>query len=165
MPVRFTDLLTVAGGGASGFIASTINAAIQLTTRLTAGLSSVAPGFSIDTSRQTFLAPTQIPAVDIDVQGVTGTLARVTHTPAIDTDIHATLIGASTVEIPACDIVQVVYSLTRRVGGNASANVTGTWTNLANAQGIHDGSDATSAGAGRAGSCGSITPITSTRPI
>lgn len=48
---------------------------------------------------------------------------------------------------PACEIVRVVYDLTRRVGANASANVTGTWTNLTNCQGVHDGASATSAGA------------------
>lgn len=75
-----------AASSASGFIASVINVAVQLSNRFTLIAGTASPAVAIDITRQEFRGPTQVPAFDIDLQGVTGTAASPPHTPAFDID-------------------------------------------------------------------------------
>ena len=106
------------------------------------------PAFAIaQKAESAWTTPTQAPAVDIDLIGATGTANEV-HTPAVDIDASLRDAAAANMsQVPSFEMVRIQYDLNRRVGGNGSADVTGTWTNRANAEGIHNASDATSTGA------------------
>lgn len=86
----------------------------------------------------------QTPGLSVSLLGATGA-ASATQTPAL---AQSTVIqDHKTSQTPAMDLVQVTYGLTRRVGSNAAANLgPDNVTNPNNANGIHDGTNATTAG-------------------
>jgi hypothetical protein len=105
------------------------------------------PAVDIDASLRDVAATTtqQKPAIAGSLVGASGSNNKPAQNPAF---AQSTVISDFKMpETPACEIVQVVYDLNRRVGSNAVTNTGAqTWTNPTNAQGIHDGSNATHAG-------------------
>jgi hypothetical protein len=88
------------------------------------------PAFSVAQRAETlWTTPTQVPAFDIDLLGASGTPVNQNHTPALDIDASLRDSAAANVsQVPSLELVRIQFDLTRRIGANASANVTGTWT-------------------------------------
>lgn len=133
------------GGGEQVHLLSTVNPALQLTNQVAITAATILPGIDTDINTIAFLGELILPSIDIDLISTTGALATTTLLPAMTFNPVISEYHLDTT--PAADIIQITYNLNRRVGGDVAANVTGTWTTLANAEGIHDGSDATSTGA------------------
>lgn len=145
-------LKRIVSGGAAAFIASVIKPGIAVANRLSFTAPTAVPAVAIDISRQSALVD-QKPGFAVSLQGATGNPAKPAPTPAFAVDItRQTLAAQSVAKNLSCAITQVVYNLTRRVGANASANVTGTWATLTSAEGRQDNADATSTGAAMAAS-------------
>lgn len=143
-PVSYDSAGGASTSGGSNFTPN-VNPGIALTNRLIARLAEIVAGFSVAEAPKTFRGPTQSPALALTSIN-SGVLSV---PPALPGFMLAPRINSAVVAqpAPAYDITQVVYNLNRRVGADASADVTGTWTNRANAQGINNASSATSVGA------------------
>lgn len=144
---------------ASSLLGVSGTAVVQITEpaiQSTASLRSVAaasvqvkPAFSFIQSLRSILAssfPVQ-PALATSLIGVSGTAIKPTVNPAFQ--MAARISEFHLDAKPACNIVQVVYDLARRVGANVGS---GTFTNPTGAQSAHNGTTATSAGGAAGGS-------------
>jgi hypothetical protein len=112
-------------------------------------LSAAAPAGQIVPSLRSFAGTSKAPAVATALNGMDGTAGNV----QTDAAVSATTRISEFVQpsAPAAEIVQIEYDLLRYVGANGSANVSGSWTNLANVNGVENGTVTTSAGALGAG--------------
>lgn len=139
-------------GGVGGAVTSWVarhTPAFAVTTRFDLGRVGQAAAVMVDAARQA-LRIEQKPAVAISLFGMTG--QAVSPQKLVAFAQTARISDFKDQDTPAFDLVQASYSLVRRVGGDVAANVTGAWTNLANAQDRADAASATSAGAVTAGS-------------
>lgn len=105
--VGFVKAVAAAAGSASGFIASVINAGIQLANRFGLMAATATPALAVDITRQEFRGPTQVPAFDIDVQGISGVAGNELHTPAINVGASLRDVAeSSTPQNPAFAVAQ-----------------------------------------------------------
>lgn len=144
-PGLLTSLLGVTGEPAKPEHAAGFQAASSLRDVATTGVSQATGVGVAQAPDVAFTGPNQTPGFAASPLSATGAPAKPEHTPSLA--VSAVISEFHLNGLPAFEMVRIQYDLTRRVGGNASADVSGTWTNRANAQGTHDGSTATSAGA------------------
>lgn len=141
--------------GAQGSALSAVSPGIDVTQSagsLSAASTPIAPAMSFVQSLRAIAASTftQRPAIDTALLGASGSAVKPSVLPGVQTS--ARISEFHTDALPAANIVQVVYDLTRLVGANVASNAVGTWTNPTGAQSVHNGTTATSAGAATGGS-------------
>lgn len=137
--------------GAYGASLAAANVGVRISTQIAIKIGQV-PAVRVVLAALTAYGTTINAGIRTTLLGVAGVIGLMNLTPAVR--LSTVIRSFLTPQIPAFNIVQVTYSLTKRTGGNA---VTETavggrtdWASDANAisgtNGIHDGSNATFAG-------------------
>lgn len=131
----------------SRFIASVVQWGLAVTNRIAITASEVKAAVAFDVGRNVFRGPVQIPAITTSLLNVAGSIAKPATKMALQMGTRISEYHSNAK--PACNIVQVVYNLVRRVGANVGS---GTFTNPTGGQSVHNGTTATSAGGAAGGS-------------
>lgn len=138
--------VTVVGGGAANVIVNQ-RPAIQLTNIIGVPRQDLSAALALDISRQQVRVE-QKPALTL-VSSASGTPARSDLNSGISVQPRPT---GRVEQLTGPNLTQVRYTLASRKAADGSADISGTWTNRANAQGAPNESYATSSGALTAGS-------------
>lgn len=131
----------VAAATGAGQVLSTVVPGIGLSNQISARAPDLGAGVGLSKGPTSLNVPV---GTAVALSSINSGTASVTHVPGVG--LSNQVAPAPTLSVPAVEIVQVKYDLTKVAGGATQAAVGSVWTNPANALGLSDTVNATSVG-------------------